>query len=263
MIGLGLSLTQVAARRRSAAVSYDAAASALFAAMSVQPSGARKAIDNTFILALKAATLWDKSDVYYVTAAHDEQAARLNWKNPSTFSLSANGAPVFAVDRGYKGDGTAAYLSSAYNPTTFGGAHQLNSAVIGAWVQAASTVNSSMDLYTGTGRIGLSSTGTTVQGRINDAASMNIGAAAPAAGHYTMRRTLSIERSGWVSGVNLGSNAQVSTANATSFVLLGTGSANFSNGRIAAAYAGGGFTDADMAAMHSILANYMTAVGAA
>jgi hypothetical protein len=96
-------------------------AQTLFDAMTVEPSEARKAVINAAIIALQAADVWDRLDVIYFMAAHDEQASRLNWKNPGTFTLSAVNSPIFTVDRGWISvEAGERYLSTGISETVMG-----------------------------------------------------------------------------------------------------------------------------------------------
>ena len=51
--------------------------------------------------------------ILWLLAAHDAQAGRLNWIGAAN-DLSVGGSPAFTADRGYQGDGSAAYLASGY-----------------------------------------------------------------------------------------------------------------------------------------------------
>lgn len=96
---------------------------ALFAAMTVQPSHARKAlIDQTVIQPLINAGIWEKLNCLHVPAAHTSQAGRLNWITPGTYDLTAVNLDDtdFTVDRGYTGDGASGYLDSGFLPNTHG-----------------------------------------------------------------------------------------------------------------------------------------------
>lgn len=129
---------------------YVAEADALFAAMSVAPSDARKTIINTLIVALKANGVWAKCDVIYVLAAHDEQAARLNWKNPGTATLTAINSPTFTTDRGFTGDNATTELRSGVAFSALGNYAQ-NSAHLSAWVLDTNTNNSQCPIGQSTG----------------------------------------------------------------------------------------------------------------
>ena len=80
---------------------------ALLAAMSVQPSEARKWAINQYIWDIRGGPelvndQWGHYDFIYWLGAHDEQAARLDWKNPGSFTLSHVGGTLsFTTDRGF------------------------------------------------------------------------------------------------------------------------------------------------------------------
>jgi hypothetical protein len=96
---------------------FSPEAEALFAAMTVQPDNARKIIINDMIVALIAAGVWDKLDLFYTMAAHDEQAGRLNWVSPGNDTLATgpgNVAPTFTVDMGYSGVGHPAPTGAGF-----------------------------------------------------------------------------------------------------------------------------------------------------
>jgi hypothetical protein len=112
-------------------VGYETETTTLLAAMTVEPSTVRKDQINDMIVELKDNGLWAKLDLLYVTAAHDSQAGRLNWKTPASNTLTtAGGTPSFTVDRGFTG-GPTGYLttSTAVNALT---QYTQNSACVGA-----------------------------------------------------------------------------------------------------------------------------------
>lgn len=93
----------------------QAETTALLAAMSGAPSGARQIIINRMIEKLKlyqtdhCGSAWTAIDTLFVMAAHDEQAARIDWKNPARIATKV-GTPTFVVDRGYSGVTNTSYL---------------------------------------------------------------------------------------------------------------------------------------------------------
>src|SRR5262245_39221350 len=93
------------------ATPVQAETTALLAAMTVQPNAARQTLINDLIYALKQSGAWAKMDFLYVLAAHDNQAARLNWKTAANLA-TVNGTCTFTVDRGYNGDGSTGYLGT-------------------------------------------------------------------------------------------------------------------------------------------------------
>jgi len=110
---------------------------ALAARMTSTPTTRRKAFMNALIEREKKAGVWAKRDAFYVLAAHDSQAAALNWI-ADQYNLSVvrgGGALTFAADEFYKGTGFSdTYLASGFNPTTaVSPQFTLNSAHMGIW----------------------------------------------------------------------------------------------------------------------------------
>jgi hypothetical protein len=110
-------------------IAYDPSAVALFAAMTVQPSTARKGAYNALIVALKNAGVWQRLDVLYVLAVGTAQQASLNWINPGTATTSPVGSPVFTTDTGITGSFASSYESTNFSITNY----TLNDASAFAW----------------------------------------------------------------------------------------------------------------------------------
>ncbi len=96
---------------------YSPEAAALLSRMTVTPSTARKQLIDALIATLVGAGIWAKLDALYLLAAHDAQAARLNWI-ADRYNLTAVNSPTFTTDRGYAGTGAAMYLDTGFNPAT-------------------------------------------------------------------------------------------------------------------------------------------------
>jgi hypothetical protein len=122
-------------------VGLDPDAITLIAAMTTAPDAARQQLISDHIVALKAAGVWALLDIYYIMAAHHEQASRLNWKNPAAFTLEANGGITFTTDRGWQGNGSTGYLNTGWIPSVNGVNYALDDASL--WVYSRS------DLTTG------------------------------------------------------------------------------------------------------------------
>jgi hypothetical protein len=114
-------------------VGLDPDAITLIAAMTTAPDAARQQLISDHIVALKADGVWALLDIYYIMAAHDEQASRLNWKSPGDFTLVANGTITFTADRGWQGDGSTGYLDTGWIPATHGVNYALNDASFGVY----------------------------------------------------------------------------------------------------------------------------------
>lgn len=246
----------------------NAEATALFARMDVQPTEARKELIDRLITAEKASGGWDNDDGYYILAAHDAQAARLNWKQDA-FNLTAVDAPTFLANRGFTGNGTSSYHTTDFNPTTAVGANYLqNDAHMAVW--CGTNVNS-------TG-IDIGATNSRIISRNATAASLRVNSGT------TNTPTLPVSTSiGWFcwSRAAAGTYRWVKDASAPAEIVQNSGAlldipffvgalagagpvaSNFSTRRIQAASFGGALSDAQMAARRAALLAYMTHVGAA
>lgn len=240
----------------------DEASELLFSYMAVQPTAARKVILNAFITTLKGAGIWQKLDLLYVLAAHDAQAARLNWIAPQANALVATNSPVFTVDQGYAGDAVAARLELAsWTP----GQQTQNSAVLGIYVRTAASYDGAtlrMDLFTSPSRMNRrnSTDSAAYQFRVNDGTSATVAVAAQT-GHFAVRRTASNERSLWREGAQVTTNSQASTAAPTKFELFAINGTAPSDSQLSLAYAGAQIDDTAMAAMHTAIASLKTGIG--
>jgi hypothetical protein len=156
-IGIGIGLSPSFGGGGGSGVSYTAEAEALFARMSAAPDATRKGLINTAILSLltgavSGSNIWAKLDALYLIAAHNQQAADLNWKSAGyTLSpLGGMGAGDFTTDRGYLGDGIGKYLATGITPSAGGFNYALDSACFGAWINVDNvSVNSCMGSVSG------------------------------------------------------------------------------------------------------------------
>lgn len=236
-------------------------------AMPVRPGTVRQSAIDAVVKQAKAYGLWSIWDTVWAIAAHESRAGLINWKNPGTYNLVPFNSPTFTVDRGYQGDGVAAYLqANGYNPTV-GGGFSLNSAMIGAWIQQASTIASARELAIGSGNNGQMAMNVGVTGysvRLNDATNLTTALNSIAPQHLSVRRTSAAGKDVWRDGVQKSSDAVASTAMGLTLFLLSTnGPSLFSNGRLALAYVGSAPNDMQMAQNDAIWRQYMKAVGVA
>lgn len=100
-----------------APLSYDADALAAFAAMTSAPSTARKNRIQELITGLKTDSIWTKIKLLGIFAAHHEQAARVDIKNPSRVGTATN-SPTFTTDRGFTGDGATSDIDWGVGAST-------------------------------------------------------------------------------------------------------------------------------------------------
>lgn len=262
---LGLSIPEVAGRRAAP----DPAAAALIARMSVAPDMGRSGLIDGLVRALKGAGVWGKLDALYLLAAHDAQAARLNWVSAS-YGLSVSGSPGFTTDRGYTGDGSAAYLDSGFNPATAGGRFAQNDAHMGVWIGTDVASTTQFDI---------GSTRAAINSRRASVNAIRLFANAAAGDEAALSPVTSI---GWTCWSRTGSasysaakNGGISAGITQSSVALlslpfyilaqsttGPAATAHSMRRVQAACWGSQLSSGEMAALHGALAAYMAAVGA-
>jgi len=236
---------------------------ALIAAMDTPPDATRQGHIGNLISSLRSAGVWSKADLIYVLAAHDAQAAGLNWKDPAFAELTATNAPTFTADEGYTGNGTNAFLDAGVALAGLTN-YTLNSASAFVWTITATA---------GTGR------------DLGTASSLNasiLGAAA--SNNMTMRGNQGLNSSGlagangfldmygWVrrdaadlhifhGGALVATTAQASSAVPAGNVTLLRASTGYSPRQIAFALVGGALSNGEVAALYAAVETYMEAIG--
>lgn len=246
--------------------SLDAATTALLAAMSSQPDATRQTVIDTAIAGLKSDGVWAEMGLLYVMAAHDSQAARLNWINPGTSTLTANNSPTFTTDRGYTGGGTA-NLATAVATNAIPSFLQDDNG-FGFWCLTAAQQSVPLGGTTLFSVNPRNASNFVVARNANSTAQTTTATVGTAAGLTSIVRTVSTGFDVYKDAALL--QARTSTSNALDaqvwFLLAqntGAGSAgNNSSAQISVFWAGGALTALQIAALHSRLNTYLTAVGA-
>lgn len=246
---------------------FSTEALTLFAAMSVQPTAARKLLIDQTIRSLIAAGVWAKIDDIGFIAGHTGQAGFLKWKSLTPMAESAAGG-TFTVDRGYLSNGTT-YLDTNYNPTTVAGNFTQNSAFFGMWSRTDAQSNG---VALGTNpaaeaRLVLrraSATTDAMDGRINDASNDQSTATVPSSiGWSVIDRPNGTTKRFFKNGAQVGTDvARNSSALLNSNILLGNNGGAILARETSVFAAGGSLTPAEHAALYGIIASYMEAVGA-
>jgi hypothetical protein len=245
---------------------YDVDAQSLFTAMSVTPSDARKELINNLVLSLKSAGVWSKLDTLYVIAAHDAQAARLNWKGNASFTLSAVNSPFFVTDRGYYTDGVSTYLNMNWAPLTNGINYTQNSATLGIWTRNNDLVTSGSGGSGTTAVTLLSPRGTSsiLKYRINQAATSDGAAVSSGYGLTAVSRSGATATQAYRNGATSGSAGAIASAALTSVQFnLGRVNGSFAPNEFQAAFTGSNLSPSEHTALYDSLSTYMTAIGVA
>lgn len=243
---------------------------ALRAAMTVAPPPGRLWVIDQTIRQLKQHGIWQKLDVFWMLAAHDAQAARLNWKAPGTFTLTAVNSPTFTADRGYAGNGTTSYLNTGWNPSTNAVQTQQNNSHVMNWTRNvyASGDRTDIGCYTSVGLLNCSRL--SLAGK---ATFQSTSATPPAQfASTTAGMTVGVGRSGpaqeiYENGLSLATDADATSAlpNAVAFIcaLNFSGSAaQHTTRQQAAGSFGAAFSSAEVASYSAIIRNHMNRIGA-
>lgn len=266
-LGLGLSLTGLTGSGGGGPV-YDAAASTLFAAMSVQPDSTRKALINTTILALKSAGIWMLLDECWFLAAHDAQTSLLGWKRYK--NCSAVNSPAFTADRGYTSDGATSYLDTAFSPASHGINFALNSSSLGVYIRTQSGAGANLvDIgitNANTAYVAAwNASGNTIT-RINEATDTsvaNTNTTGLLVGRRTASNATSIYRNG--SSIVTGAISSVALPSGNIYICcrnqVGT-AALFTQRQYAFAFVAASLSAQQQADLYTIVQAYMTGVGA-
>lgn len=256
------------------ATSFDPAATSLFSRFTTPPTPARRLAINNLVVALKAAGVWQKCDAFYVLAAADSQAAARNWI-ADQYNITLGGTPTFAADRGYTGDGAAAYLDTNFNPATaVSPKYTQNSAHLSARCRTSragadfSLMGSRNSTTNYINIITRASSGNFV-GRVNSGPNALSVANADSAGHYVANRSASNVSQGYKDGAQIITNSAVSVSIPDTNILLlargvqGSTPDTFCSDETASASIGQSLTGPEVAALHAAELAYMQAVGAA
>lgn len=237
---------------------------AAIAAMTVAPARTRSFLLDDTIGALQEAGIWAKLDLLYLLAAHDEQAARVNIRSPGSYSLTAVGAPVFTKDRGFAGDGATTSLDTGFDATAAAGQYALASAHAGVSIlDNLASAGCAFGAGGVSGELALCprSLADTLTARINDLGPSLAAPATTSAGHSLIVRS-GATRTLYKDGASAATDGTPATALPEGSLALLRADAAFGPWQVAAAHAGGALSAAESAALNSILATYLTAVGA-
>lgn len=248
--------------------SFTPAANVLFAAMTTPPTQARKILINNLIVSLQNAGVWTLLDALYLLAAADSQAATLNWVAPATFTLTPTGSPTFTTDRGFTGNGSTAYLDTAYTPSTAGKGMTLNDGHIAGWslsnLAAATTNRLVGNAIATTGRTLLvpRNVGDICSPLVNDTGGLSV-ASTSTLGHFIANRSSATALQVYNNGTQLGAIVSASVSLATVPVCFLRDTTNFASLQVASGSIGRSLTAPQAAAFYNAQLTYLQAVGAA
>lgn len=246
---------------------YEPETDALLARMTSAPDSTREGHIDDFIAALKTAGVWDKLDGLFVTAAHDEQAALLDWKEDRT-AVKAASAPTFTTDTGFATTSTQ-FWHLDITPADCVYFTQ-NSASMLYWANdstATGTNGTATFASLDSGNIvGLNprSSGDLIASRLCSGTATTGGTITDKAGLAGVSRTSSTAvqhyKNGAASG-SAGSATSASLASVAEFSIGRRGGSTYQATNCALAAIGGGLTAQEMSDFYDAALAYMTAVG--
>ncbi|MCW5719329.1 MAG: hypothetical protein KIS68_16035 [Bauldia sp.] len=258
---------QAAAQEVPLYLFMNAEAEAVVTAMAMQPNNARKLLIDTFVGALKAAGVWSKIDAMWVLAAHDEQAARLNWKSPGTFTLTRVNGPTFMTDRGFAGDGSTSYLDTGWDASNDGVQLTQNDAHISSYQRNSSgNTFAAFVQQTNGSRLGVMNRATANQDKVN----VNSTTAIPSSStvgshpqHMLGRRNDGTNASAVRDGVSMGApEAATSSSPLSTDLSFGKAGTLYMSSQMAGGSVGAYLDDTEALAFYNAWRDYMVAVGA-
>jgi len=253
----------------TAAYTYQAEALALFARMEVQPDETRKQLIDGLITNLKTAGLWSGFDAFWGFAAHDQQAAPLNWIKDDHNCTEVN-SPAFEVDRGYTGNGTTSYLNSDFKPTD-GINYTQNNCAIFIYLRTNQVGASVIDFGSNDGTNGQvaiwPNVASTARGYINSALDLTTYVIASAVGLTSVSRNSDTNVEHYKNGIKTLTDTRDSAArnSADIFILAFNGNgtpSSFSTKQVCFAAVGRYLTENEQATLFSLVEAYLDAIGA-
>lgn len=242
-------------------------------------SGTESSAYTTMICGMVTDGTWSLMDAVYIFATNTTTTAALNLVSTS-FPATTNGTWTFTADRGWAGNGGATdIIGTAYIPSTAAGNLTLNSSSIGVYNRTSRTVSTFADIGAqnqgGSSILWLIPAGTSAY-YDNNEASLTTAVVSNAQGMWVSTRTgagsYSVFQSpstttplatNSVASVSLVNNEMyIGATHDSTLAVFPNGGAFISTDQIAAAFIGGGLTNAQALSVSNRINAYMTSVGA-
>jgi hypothetical protein len=257
-LGLALSLG-VARPGIITGPTYDPAAVAAFARMTVQPDTTRKQLISDFISGVKADGDWSRFIVIGLLASHDAQALRINLVQ-NLYDATAINAPSVITDRSVQSDGSSSFYDTGF---VFPAGMQ-DDAHMGYYSRSAAQA-AAADMGTSTSAIVSRNASDQIQHRMH-ASAAGSSPNADGSGHFISSRTgaLSTDNKAYRNGVPISGQSAASAApGATSVRWCGrSGTTSYSSRPWAFGHAGFGLSAAAAARFSARVLVLLTAIGA-
>jgi hypothetical protein len=260
LIGVSLALPNI----RPAGASLHAEASAVIGAMSSTPDSTRQGLINAAIGTMKTAGAWTKMGIFGVFMAHAEQAALLDWVNPTGTPFAKGGAPTHTTDRGFAGDGVDDFIDSQRAWNTITGVAQDNAHAGGYMAFGGSNSQAGVGIA-GSSNVQIGRTSGNMSSRLNNSTITTADAVSATAGaHLGLSRSSSAGFDRYIDGAAVTAAVQASSAVSTGNFVGLRSNALFSAPTLSlrVMHAGAALTASEMAAVRSALQTFAAEVGA-
>ena len=235
----------------------DTSTAAVVNAASIRPSTQRQVDMDNLVRDLKAASIWNSLDLFYVLANETSQLALLNWKAPSTFAGTATNAPTFTQDRGYTGNGSNAFIATGWNFSINGVKYTQNSAMLGGWNLTAPPNNVALlgsSVNAANVVVPRGGSGTQFRLRVNNTAPIETGNVSDASGLSVAVRTDASTIASYKNGTLFGTpQAAASEALTNDTLTILRGLNTYFNGQAASAFVGANITAAQQLSLFTAL----------
>lgn len=221
------------------------------------PSAAQQVKQNTFLVALKTAGVWNLLDILYVYATDgNSDFATLNWKAPTLFQCAKVNSPTFTTNQGFTGNGSTSYVNSNWSAFGNGVNYTQNNASMGGYVNSniAESTGDVWGIRNGANQAELNprTGGNVLAGSLNALSAFNA-ANANSIGFYHSQRTAVNLQKVFKNGVLLDTKATASaalgivslTACCSNFI-PGPLAFNFSSRQIGLLFAGAGLAGLEL-----------------
>ncbi len=235
--------------------------------MDVAPTLERKIIINALIGAIKDAGVWDKLDDLYVLAAHDDQAARINWIAP-TEELTKVNSPTFQIDEGFDTDGSTSYLQMPNDLDTYSNLSQ-NDLHFGGYCGGADRMTTRYQLGvagSNNWRFNVNNNDQRFWSQVNSTAaaataSGNAAASGGSTGHFVADRDGASSLTLYVNGGSEQTESDASAAVPSEPLLINRSNTNYENYRIMnVVHVGAHLTAAEVSDLYDAIVDYIAQV---
>ena len=251
----------------SSVATYDASASAYFAALPTPLSAARKAIVNTLVTTLKADGNWTDDRLWLLASPVQDQAL-ISLVNPSSTAITLVNAPSFTADQGITSDGSTSYMNLNFAASTDGVNYTRNNCGLFLYSRTNNAAGQDMgsnDSVAGGIQVIAKFSDNNNYCRINNTAAITTVAQTNTLGLFSGRRTDANTIFSYENGVQIATNAASGSEALTAYTNYGccynTGAAPFSFTTRQYSIMGFGAAHANELAFYNAIQTYMTSLG--